>query len=194
MPESWSPNGETLLLNAITKDSRASLRALSLRDRKEERFGSTESMETMDAVFSPNGRWVAYDSREGAGQARVYVEPFPRTGAQYLITKDEGRSPFWSPNGKELFYAVGGGGTQFFVVTIATEAGFAFGNPTSVPRGGLTGGGGPGSRRNYDLSPDGKRIFGILDGTQAQPGTLAGPVIQVVLNWLEELKQRVPVD
>ena len=190
VPESWSPNGETLLFAVVTKDSRVSLRTLSLRDKKTEAFGNTESAEYMDAVFSPDGRWVAYDSTEGTAQSsRVYVEPFPRTGARYLITKDQGRGPLWSPDGKELFYAPSS--TQLEAVQVRAEAGFAFGNPTAVPRGPLSAPGSPAARRSYDLSSD-KRFLGTTDGGQVQPGATERPVIQVVLNWQEELKARVP--
>ena len=43
------------------------------------------------------------------------------------------------------------------------------------------------------LMPDGKQFTGVVDSGQAQSGPTATPQIQVVLNWFEELKQRVPV-
>lgn len=45
--------------------------------------------------------------------------------------------------------------------------------------------------RGFDITPDGK-ILGTVDASAFQSG---GPVtneIRVVLNWLEELKQKVP--
>jgi hypothetical protein len=46
--------------------------------------------------------------------------------------------------------------------------------------------------RSYDVSPDGERFLLIKEGptdTNAPP-----PRIDVVLNWIEELKQRVPTN
>ena len=46
--------------------------------------------------------------------------------------------------------------------------------------------------RNYDITPDGKRFLVVLpaknDATKA-----ATAQINVVVNWFEELKQRVPM-
>jgi hypothetical protein len=53
--------------------------------------------------------------------------------------------------------------------------------------------GGPLTVRSYDILPDGKRFLVTLDVGEAQAGSTAPPQIQVVLNWLEELKQRVPL-
>ena len=44
--------------------------------------------------------------------------------------------------------------------------------------------------RSFDIAADG-RLLGVIGADQAQLGTLASQ-IQVVLNWTEELKARVP--
>ena len=49
-----------------------------------------------------------------------------------------------------------------------------------------------GNERNYDLTPDGKIVGAVLESEQTQTGTPTAPEIRVVLNWSEELKQRVP--
>jgi hypothetical protein len=41
--------------------------------------------------------------------------------------------------------------------------------------------------RNWDVSPLDNRVLGVVDPEESQPQ------IHVVLNWLEELKKRVPV-
>jgi hypothetical protein len=47
----------------------------------------------------------------------------------------------------------------------------------------------PFGNRGYDVSPDGERFVMVNDGEPAN----ASPQMNVVLNWFEELKQRVPV-
>ena len=47
----------------------------------------------------------------------------------------------------------------------------------------------PSVPRQYDITPDGKMI-GLIPANQPQTGAAAGQ-IQVVLNWFEELNQRV---
>jgi Tol biopolymer transport system component len=162
-----------------------SLWTLSLRDRMVQRFGDIESPESIDAAFSPDGRWVVYDAVEESGGARVYVEPFPRTGTRYRVS-DAGVNAFWSPDGKELVYAPAP--SQFFAVTFSTHPTVEFGTPRPVPRGGL-GAAFRGARRNYDPSPDGKHILGVLDGAGQQRAS----TVQVVLQWFDELKARAPV-
>ena len=51
---------------------------------------------------------------------------------------------------------------------------------------------GPANERPWDISRDGQRFLGLIDAAQTQSGAPAAPQIQVVLNWLEELKARVP--
>jgi hypothetical protein len=50
--------------------------------------------------------------------------------------------------------------------------------------------------RTYDILPDGQHFIGTVPAGQAQTASGAvaptGPQIQVVLNWFEDVKQRVP--
>ena len=54
-------------------------------------------------MFSPDGRWIAFTSNEGA-QPDVYVQPFPADGAEYQVSRNGGSHPVWRGDGKELFY------------------------------------------------------------------------------------------
>jgi Tol biopolymer transport system component len=186
VPNAWSSNGRTLLFEAGNSTLPWTLWTLSLPDRKIERFGPLESGHTINATFAPNGRWVAYGIGEGP-ESRIYVEPFPRTGDQHVVTTNgPAWSPFWSPDGNELFYA--SGLDSFHAVGFSTQPTVTFGNPFPVPRGRLFGGiGGP---RPYDLSPDGQRILGVIVAQTTQQAI--APTIQVVVNWAEELKAKVP--
>ena len=97
----------------------------------------------------------------------------------------------WSPDGKELFYVAGGGAGQFLAVSVTTRPTFTFGNPVSVPRPFAPSS--QGFERNNDITLDGKRFLGVVTaGQNAVGGAPAAPQIQVVLNWFEELKARVP--
>lgn len=55
-------------------------------------------------VFSPNGRWVAYESNE-SGRFEIYVRPFPdSSGGQSKVSTDGGSFARWSADDRELYY------------------------------------------------------------------------------------------
>ncbi len=123
VPESWSPNGEVLLFSA-TKDFVSSLWMLSMRDRKATPFGDVkDSSLPTNAMFSPDGRWVAYQIGEAElAEGTTYVQPFPPTGTKYQIAR--GGRPLWSRDGKELFFVPAPG--RFMAVTVRTDPNFTF--------------------------------------------------------------------
>ena len=190
VPESWSPDGKTLLFS-VAKGSSYAVAALSLTDKKVTPVGGIQSPFPPSATFSPDGRWVAYSATApGPPAGSLFVQPFPTTGATYPISKASGFHPTWSPDGKELFYFTGAGG-QFVAVSVTTRPTFTFGNPVPVPRPFVERG--PGFERNNDITLDGKRFLGVVAaGQNTASGAPAAPQIQVVLNWFEELKARVP--
>ena len=189
-PESWSPKGDRFLFS-VTKGAGNSLWAFSLPDRKAASFGVVDSVSPTGAVFSPDGEWVAYASREAKQPGTVvYVQPFPATGAKYQISKDseDGHHPLWTAAGRELFFTAGPG--RFSVVSVTTKPSFTFGIAEPVEaRISLAP---PGSRRPYDIGPDGKGLIGMRASDQTGSPTATTPQIQVVLNWTEELRVRVP--
>jgi hypothetical protein len=75
------------------------------------------------------------------------------------------------------------------VVNVSTQPAFTFSNPVPLPRGFLASRAAGGGARPYDITPDGKRFIGMIAANQTASGA---PQIQVVLNWFEELKAKVP--
>ena len=183
-PESWSPT-EDVLLYSVTKAAETTLWTLSLKERKTSLFGDVASAVVgIDAVFSPDGRWIAYQSGEISrlGEPTLYVQPFPSTGTKYEIVR--GGRPMWSPDGRELFFVPSP--TQFMAVSVRTQPVFAVTNPIPVPR--RFGMAPPANPRPYDILPDGRFVaVGVANQTDA-----ALPHIEVVVNWFEELKRKQP--
>ena len=164
---------------------------LRLSDRKAQPFLRTPYDETAPK-FSPDGRWLAYVSEE-SGRREVYVQPYPGPGGKWQISTDGGQEPVWNPNGRELFYR---SGSKIMAVDVnqsrdregAGASAFAAGKPRMLFEGPYL----PTSASfpYYDVSPDGQRFL-MLKPVEAQ--TSAPTQINVVLNWFEELKKKVPV-
>jgi Tol biopolymer transport system component len=185
VPDSSSPNGEMLSFTAI-KGNEGAVWILALKDKKATIFAQTPSALVAFSAFSPDGHWLAYESDETKALTyQVWVQPFPNpTGARYPIFQYG--QPFWSADGKELFYNAGPGG-QMAVVKVTTRPSFAFGVATPLPLGLLNRS--PATYpRNYDITRDGK-LIGVINSERGQAGTAAGSEIEVVLNWFSELQQ-----
>ena len=162
---------------------------LSLKDKKPTPFADVHSSTRTGAVFSPDGRWVAYATTE-RDVTTIYVRPFPAAAGVIHDLPPRGgqpKHPVWSADSKQLFYNPGPG--QFESVSVTTQPTFAFGNPVALPR--PFPGAPPGVRRPYDITPDGRFVSAIAAG-QSVSGRPTAPQIQVVLNWFEELRARVP--
>lgn len=186
VPESWS-RSDDVLLYSVARETTHTLWMLSVKGREAAPVGDVTSLAfPTGAVFSPDGRWVAYQAGDGqSGEATTYVQPFPPTGTKYQIAR--GGRPLWSPDGTRLYFVPGPGRFMATTVTAANET-FAFTAPALVPRWfGLAP---PANPRTFDFLPDG-RMIGI--NTPAESDSAAATQINVVQNWFEELKAKVPV-
>jgi len=190
-PDSWSPDGRTLVYQVFSSTATIELQTLSLDARDTPTAFVAGSRRNHGAAFSPDGRWVAYGSTEETQLEQIYVEPFPKTGVKYQITRNEGAFPTWAPDGKSLFFrrvprGTEGTGTHLVQVEIAGGSGFAWRNERELPIKGFLQFGG---LRDYDVMPDGKRFVMVFPARSAA-GDVERPRVNVVVNWTEELKAR----
>jgi eukaryotic-like serine/threonine-protein kinase len=189
-PMSWSPDGQVLAFVEVNPTTGRDIWMLRMGDpsavsgqvRKAQPFLRTPFTESAPR-FSPNGRWLAYVSDE-SGRFEIYVQPYPGPGGKWQISTEGGTEPVWNPNGRELFYR---SGDKMLAVEIATQPGFSAGRPRILFEGKYQPA--PATFPNYDVSADGQRFLMLKLVEQAE----AAPTqINVVLNWFEELKRRVP--
>jgi Tol biopolymer transport system component len=145
------------------------------------------------AILSPNGQWIAYNSDE-SGRAEVYVAPFPSLAPRERISTEGGMHPLWAPDGRELYYRTAANmedlehralaqHTRVMAVSIETKPTFKAGQPRLLFEG-------PYFASGHDIAvtPDG-RGFVLIRESESQSGSNE---LQVVVHWVEELKQRVP--
>ncbi len=194
IPDSWSPDGRTLLFSEHKGDT-FSLMALAISEQRAVTFGGVQSLQPADAVFSPDGRWVAYASSPAAGglvsaDRGIFVQPFPATGATYQVPKTRlDFHPTWAPSGREIFYVPSIGDANLTAVSVQTQPSLTFGPPApvaGVPQPAFT----SILPRGYDVLPDGSFI--TLVPADNASSSAAGSELRVILNWFEELKRLVP--
>jgi protein kinase-like protein/WD40 repeat protein len=213
VPESWSPDAASIAFAVtVTKEGMRptfELRMLSLKNRTSVPFGDVRSVgEPIGAVFSADGRWIAYHSRARAEdsvetgsvaiasrEAGIFVQPFPATGLKYQAPKlSIDFQPVWSPAADELFYVpLAASGQLAAVQVIKTGSGVRFSTPQTLPAR-VTGNRTSGSTRAFDVLPDGQFVGPISSSEEAALAAAASSSeIRFVVNWFEELKQKVPI-
>jgi Tol biopolymer transport system component len=193
---SWRPDGKVLAFSQQNPGTSYDIMTLPIEgDEKSgwkpgepKPFANTAFTE-MEPAFSPDGRWLAYESNESneSGTYEVYVRPFPCPGGKWQVSTGGGLLPKWSRNGKELFYRTDD--SQIMVVTY-TASGDSFHadkprlwSPSEFTNRGL-------GFYNFDLHPDGKR-FAVLksQGTEQAAGVNK---VSFIFNFFDEIRRRVP--
>ena len=188
VPTSWSADGRFLLYHSIDPQTNGDLWVVPMvGDRTPSVFLKTPFREAFGA-FSPDGRWVAYQSNE-SGRSEIYVRPFVAPGAagtaaaaaggQWQVSTAGGIVPVWRPDGKELYYLNPAGAMMAAPITV-TGATLEPGAPVVLFPTRIVGGGADVQQgRHYDVAPDGRFLINTeLDSADAP--------ITLLQNWNPE--------
>ncbi len=130
--------------------------------------------------FSPDGRWIAYQSME-VGTQQVFVRPYPGPGGKWQISSTTGITPAWSRSGKELLYRTIT--NEIMTVSYAADGDtFSAGKPSlwtgQMPNGKID---------DFDPAPDGKRQL-ILNLDQSAEAV--GRRVTFLVNFFDELRRK----
>ena len=98
-------------------------------DHKPVTYLPKASFRRLDARFSPDGLWMAYQSDE-SGRNEVYVQAVPASSEKVTISSGGGVQPRWRRDGKELYYIAPG--RKLMSVTVKTGAKFEAGVPRQI--------------------------------------------------------------
>ena len=146
--------------------------------------------EERNGQFSPDGRWVAYESNE-SGRDEIYIRPFagpaasgagaPAASGQWQVSTTGGVFPRWRADGRELYYLAPNSALMAAPITV-TGASVAPGAPVALFPTRIYGGGADGGQgRNYDVTRDGRFLINTVLDEAAAPITL-------IRNWNPEAK------
>lgn len=107
----WSPDGEHVLISSDAADRSVFLATLSLEDRTLQRLVTLNWERPRQARYSPDGRFVAYDSTKG-GDRKIYL--ISADGAEEVVLVDspgQDDSPLWTRDGRFLLFRSDRSGT-----------------------------------------------------------------------------------
>jgi serine/threonine-protein kinase len=192
LPWSISADGKTLFISDAASFNDINLATLDVGQADT----TTPLLDLVEQVgqpvLSPNGQWLAdREYNQPDDPTEITLRPFPGVRQQRRAVAS-GNHPVFSADGSELFFFDLAG----LSVVPVQYAPLRVGAPRPLFRGQYWYGiGGPdgANGRAWDVDPKNDRFLMITlpEGagpTDAQPP----PRIRIVLNWFEELRQRVP--
>ncbi len=150
-PTSWSPDGKVILFNEFVERGQAGNRDIAqmhIDHPGETHLVVHTPANELEATFSPDGRWVAYQS-DDTGKWEVYVRPYAGDGAARQVSIGGGMGPAWNPRGGELFYQ-----TRTALMAVRVENGAAVASPTKLFSYRKS----QDARREFDVAPDGAHL------------------------------------
>jgi Tol biopolymer transport system component len=181
VPSDWSRDGRfALYTNRTTGVESIWVLPVAEGERKPRKYLTTQFM-NRNGMFSPDGRWVAYES-EISGRAEIYVSPFPDAASApaVLVSRDGGSFPRWRRDGKELFFL--SPDTRMMAVSVVTGPLFQVSAPKTLfdlPEFTY----GSDVARTWDVTADGQRF--LVNGTPKQ----SVPPLTVVTDWQAKWKK-----
>jgi Tol biopolymer transport system component len=172
----WSRDGKYIAYAMQAKDTNWDVWILpTFGDKKPFPFVKTNFSELWPS-FSPDGRYLAYQSNE-SGRQEIYVQSFPGPGGKWQISAEGGVEPHWSDDGKELYFRAAD--QMIVAVPVTSGATFEAGTPKALFSTHLDTGL---SRNRFMPARSGGRF--LLVATPARE-TMAPTT--VVLNWMADL-------
>jgi Tol biopolymer transport system component len=176
-PMDWSRDGQFLLFRHYDPGKSNDVWAMPMRGERKAFPVVQSDFDERDAQFSPNGKWIAYQSDESS-QFEIYIQRFPVAAGKERVSTNGGAQVRWRADGKELFYV--GLDDRLMAVPVAASANgerLEVGSPVPLFATRIGGAVEGVARQQYVVSPDGQRFL-----MNTIPEQAASP-ISVLLNW-----------
>jgi eukaryotic-like serine/threonine-protein kinase len=185
-PNSWSPDGKSMLYTVAYTADRGPKRKLastdlwlvSPGDPRSARLWFESPFRETGGAFSPDGRWIAYVSDE-SGVQEVYVRPYPGPGAAVKVSNGFAIEPLWSRDGRELYYRAGDSAEKVMAAEVRRAAGLSISAPRLLFSSQLAVGGREDRYREYDVSADGREFVSVRYNRSEEPDRQ----LTIVTSW-----------
>jgi len=187
-PSHLSRDGRYLIYEGPGESTDPDLFVVALEEGGEPELFLGTRFEEVEARFSPDGRWVAYQSDE-SGRVEIYIRPFPGPGGRWQVSSGGGVTPRWSHDGSRLFFLQA---TQLYEVDVGVEGdAVQVGKPQPVVEL-------PGLRRSmWGLSADGEQFLFVQDpegAARSGEGEPTQNLVRFTFHWFEELRALLATD
>ena len=187
-PTDWSRDGRFVIYNSTNAQTKSDIWVLPLAGEKRPVPFLRTQFNEQEGHFSPDGRFVAYQSDE-SGRDEIYVRTFSpdalslgaSTGGKWQISTGGGSEPRWRRDGKALYYI--SSDQKLMQADVAGGPNFQSAAPKALFS--LAGTGtNAGTFEAWDVAPGGARfLFPKLAGREDTTP------FNVVLNWQAALKK-----
>jgi eukaryotic-like serine/threonine-protein kinase len=193
-PSSFHPNGRTLAFLETSTGGVTDVMMLPIEGDEKSGWKPgapaaflKASYSESSAMFSPDGRWIAYISNEG-GRNDIFVAPYPGPGGKYQLSSATSDDPTWSRTAQEFFF-LNTADLRVMVMPYRVEGNtFVAGKPVPLHETRIAGR--PRSpSRDLDLHPDGKRF--VVAGSESETAQRLDKVV-FVFNFFDELRRIAP--
>ena len=151
--DDWSRDGRSLLWDSVDwKKFRSGIVVHDLESGRERPFLESR-FDQSGGRFSPDGKWIAYESNE-TGAMEIFVRSFPASDQRWQVSVGGGDTPRWRGDGRELYYV--SADRKITAVEIRTDPKFQAGSPRALFPTQII----PNieARNNYDVTSDGRRF------------------------------------
>jgi len=146
-PSSWSPDGKHIAVVEQFKTALPDIFVVAPERRATPVSLIATPFDEVNAVFSPDGHWIAYQSDE-SGRDEIYVQSYPVTGRRWVVSTTGGANPMWRADGSELFYR---SGSKMMSVSTKLTPEFTAGKPETLFKGEFS--------DSFDVTLDGRRFL-----------------------------------
>lgn len=180
---SWSPDGKFILYSMDEHLSgNRDVWLLNLTPDAAGKYSESPFLHSQfneyNAVFSPDGRWVAFES-DDTQREEIYVTPFPGPGPRRQVSVGGGQAPRWRADGKELYFVSPEGSLMAAQVAVSPGQ-FTVKQIDTLPLRVPIATAGDNLHTLYDLSADGQRF---LIATPLKPKS--DVPLMLIYNWLK---------
>jgi Tol biopolymer transport system component len=176
-PTDWSRDGRYVLFNVIDPETGPDIQAVPVNDKRTPVDVVRTSFDERHAVFSRDGRWIAYQSNR-TGRFEIYVRPFPGPGADVPVSTNGGEQARWHPDGTELFYIAADDALMAVPISVHPDRGIVAGEPKRLFMTAVGSTAPNTNRHQWMITPDGRSF--VMNTRPQQSSALP---IHVVLNW-----------